>query len=248
MERHEYPTMFNVEDRLWRYRGLRLYFQQALGRARLPEDALVLDAGCGTGANLARLFKGFPHAVGCDLAPEAMAFCASRGLKRVLLADVNHLPFRIGAFDCVLSSDILGARQVDERGALGELARVTRVGGRVVVSVSAHEFLRSRHDDAFHTVRRYTKRHFRRAVSGHRLEIVGMRYLFGFLFLPMLGYRVLERVLRRGEPAGPPRSDLFLPSPLVNAAMLGVVKLEAALSRIGSLPFGITLLVELERI
>src|SRR5690242_258321 len=146
MEPYEYSKMFELEDRLWWYRGLRLHLRQALRRAALPADALVLDAGCGTGANLALLGATFSRAVGCDLSEAGVAFSARRGLKRVVVADVNHLPFRTGAFDGVLCSDVMECAEVEPRAAAAELARVTRTGGRLIVSASAYEFLRSEHD------------------------------------------------------------------------------------------------------
>src|SRR5213594_2682379 len=140
MEDHEYLKMYELEDRLWWYRAVRLYFREAIRRASLPSDAAVLDAGCGTGANLVLLSQRFARAVGFDVAERAVALSTDRGLKRVLVADVNHLPFRSGAFDGVLCSDVLECGEVDERLAVSELARVTRPGARIIVSAAAYQF------------------------------------------------------------------------------------------------------------
>jgi len=201
MEGYEYGKMYDLEDRLWWYRGVRLYFREAIRRANLPSEATVLDAGCGTGANLVLLSQMFTRTIGCDLAETAVAFSTERGHKRVLVADVNHLPFKNGVFDCVLCGDVLECREVDERRAV--------------------------------------------AVAG--VEIVGMRYLFGFFLLPIVTYRLLRRLLRRGKRASSPQSDLFLPPRFVNELLFGLARAEAALSRFGRLPFGTTLLVEMKR-
>lgn len=248
MEKHEYRQMFDKEDTLWWYRGIRLYFERAIKRTDLREDATVLDAGCGTGANLVFLSNLFPRTFGCDLAEEAVALCTNRGLKRVLVADVNRLPFRGDTFDCILSSDVFESSEVDERLAISELARVTRTGGRIILSVAAYQFLISEHDRAVHSVRRYTKSRARRALSASKLEIVGMHYLFGCFFLPIMAYRLLRRLVRSPGTANPPRSDVFHPPSFINRALFGIVRLEAALSRFGHLPFGTTLLVEMRRI
>ncbi|PYN81529.1 MAG: hypothetical protein DMD96_09740 [Candidatus Rokuibacteriota bacterium] len=248
METYEYRKMYGLEDRLWWYRGLRLYFQAALRRANLPSDGAVLDAGCGTGANLVLLSRMFARTVGCDLAETAVALSAERGLKRVLVADVNHLPFKNGVFDCVLCSDVLECGEVDEHRAVSELARVTRTGARIILSAAAYEFLMSEHDRAVHAVRRYTKRRLQRAVSVAGVEIVAMRYLFGFFLVPIVTYRLLRRLRRRGKGADRPQSDLFLPPRVVNELLFRFARAEASLlSRFGHLPFGTTLLVEMKR-
>jgi SAM-dependent methyltransferase len=248
MEPYEYRRMFELEDRLWWYRGLRLHLAQAIRRAALPADALVLDAGCGTGANLALLAKAFPRAVGCDLSPEGVALSASRGLRRVLVADVNHLPFRSGAFDCVLCSDVLECAEVDPRAAAVELARVTRRGGRIIVSASAYEFLRSEHDRAVHAARRFSRRGFREALSVPGVEVVGIRHLFALFLLPIVAYRLVKRAVKDPAAAAAPQSDLFLPPRPVNALLFVVACVEAALARLLRFPFGTTLLADLKRV
>jgi SAM-dependent methyltransferase len=247
MEGYEYGKMFGLEDSLWWYRGLRLHFQEALRRANLPSDAMVLDAGCGTGANLVLLSRTFTRAVGCDLSERAVRFSTERGHKRVLVADVNHLPFKSGVFDGVLCSDVLECAEVDERSAVGELARVSRAGARIILSASAYPFLTSEHDRAVHAVRRYTARGLRDAVAVPGMHIVGTRRLFGFFFLPIVAYRLLRRLLRRGDRPGGPQSDLFAPPRFLNELLFAVARTEAALSRVARLPFGTTLMVEMRR-
>jgi SAM-dependent methyltransferase len=247
MEAYEYGKMFGLEDSLWWYRGLRLHFQEALRRANLPSDAMVLDAGCGTGANLVLLSRTFTRAVGCDLSERAVRFSSERGLKRVLVADVNHLPFKSGVFDGVLCSDVLECAEVDERSAVGELARVSRAGARIILSASAYPFLMSEHDRAVHSVRRYSARGLKDKVSVPGIQIVAARHLFGFFFLPIVAYRLLRRALRRGDRPGGPQSDLFALPSFVNQLLFGVTRLEVAVSRLARLPFGTTLLVEMRR-
>lgn len=248
MEPYEYRKMFDLEDRLWWYRGLRQYLIEALRRSGVTRDAVVLDAGCGTGANLALLTKTAGRAVGCDLAAESITFSAYRGLTRVLVADVNHLPFRSGAFDFVLSSDVFECGEVEPRRAAAELARVTKRGGRIVVTVSAYEFLSSEHDRAVHAVRRYSRATARHALTIPEAEIVGMRNLFGLFLAPIAAYRMLKRFVRDPRSVAEPQSDLFMPPRPINAALAAIARFEAVLSRYVRLPFGTTLLVELRRI
>jgi len=237
--------MFELEDRLWWYRGLRLHLSAAIGRAGLRTDARVLDAGCGTGANLVLLAESFNRVVGADLAMDAISLARRRGAKRVLVADINDLPFATSAFDLVLASDVFECAEVDEQRALAELIRVTRPGGRLIVAVAAFQFLLSEHDRAVHSVRRYTKARARRAFAHPALRIARQRYCFGALFPPMAAYRLLWRRPRTDTPA---RSDLAMPPRWLNGLLLAVTRLEARAFVKTPLPFGATLLVELDRV
>ena len=169
-----------------------------------------------------------------------------RGFKGLLVADVNRLPLRSAMFDCVLCSDVFESLEVNERQSIEELARVTKPGGRVVLSVAAFQFLLSEHDRAVHSVRRYTKARVRAAFAVGGIRIARMRYLFGFLFLPIVAYRITRRLVRRNPAA--PRSDLFMPPRVLDALLYEIVRLERFVARWVPMPFGTTLLVELERV
>jgi SAM-dependent methyltransferase len=107
----------------------------------------VLDAGCGAGRHLCEAFriKGV-DVVGIDLNWEDLCktattlylmHCQDGGDHRRCLisrADVARLPFKDGAFDAVICSEVL-EHIPDSRNAVRELVRVLRPGGELVVSV-----------------------------------------------------------------------------------------------------------------
>jgi SAM-dependent methyltransferase len=104
-------------------------------RYRLPVEATVLDAGCGTGEISWRLAQTFPHAriLGVDIIDDhlerARARCVALG-ERVRFE--NRSIFGLGlpdaTFDLVVCRHVLQAIPHAER-ALAELARVIRGGG-----------------------------------------------------------------------------------------------------------------------
>ena len=104
-------------------------------RYRLPVEADVLDAGCGTGEISLRLAQLFPRArlLGVDVIDDhlrlARARCASAG-ERVRFE--NRSIFELGlsdaTFDLVVCRHVLQAVPHAER-ALAELVRVARRGG-----------------------------------------------------------------------------------------------------------------------
>jgi SAM-dependent methyltransferase len=104
-------------------------------RYRLPVEANILDAGCGTGEISSRLAQMFQHVrlLGIDVIDDhlgrARARCAELG-ERVRFE--NRSIFDLGlpdaTFDLVVCRHVLQAIPHAER-AVGELVRVTRSGG-----------------------------------------------------------------------------------------------------------------------
>lgn len=117
-----------------RYRGRR-ELRLALELLRLKEGQRLLEVGCGYGRLSASLVESGAQWTGVELSPSMAAHCrrtlpASAWLVR---GDNCELPFAEGSFDRVLCSGVL-MHVEDERKALGELVRVLRPGGVLVVS------------------------------------------------------------------------------------------------------------------
>jgi 2-polyprenyl-3-methyl-5-hydroxy-6-metoxy-1,4-benzoquinol methylase len=92
----------------------------------------VLDVGCGVGQVVARLTQSGREAHGVDVSEPNIAR-ARQFSERCRLYDGHRLPFADQHFTSVGALNVL--EHVEEPEAfLAELARVTRVGGRVVVS------------------------------------------------------------------------------------------------------------------
>src|SRR5690348_407858 len=102
----EYRVMFEIEDDYWWYRGLRILLKNLLAQyapAKSP-STMILDVGCGTGANL-KLLESYGEAIGIDISEQAIGFCRARGIprSRTFLASVLNLPFSNSQFDLAVS-------------------------------------------------------------------------------------------------------------------------------------------------
>jgi ubiquinone/menaquinone biosynthesis C-methylase UbiE len=97
----------------------------------LAREKRVLEAGCGTGLILEKVDGVASEAWGFDLSPGMVRKAHQRGLK-VALGSVTDVPFADAQFDLVYSFKVL-AHIPDIQKALGELARVTRPGGHLVL-------------------------------------------------------------------------------------------------------------------
>lgn len=96
----------------------------------------ILDAGCGTGYALSGLQSRFPLAdvVAFDFAPAMLARLPVSTASRVC-GDLEQLPFPDATFDRIWSS--LALQWCDPDLALGEFARILRVGGRAYIATLA---------------------------------------------------------------------------------------------------------------
>jgi ubiquinone/menaquinone biosynthesis C-methylase UbiE len=110
---------------MWRWRRWQ-------GRVLAYARGRVLDVGCGTGALLERL-AARRQATGLDLSLDMLARAARRRRRRgygaaLVCGDAQHLPFRDGCFESVVSTFALNAVP-DLENALTEMLRVLRAGG-----------------------------------------------------------------------------------------------------------------------
>lgn len=97
----------------------------------------VLDAGMGPGRLLIELDSRGWKVAGIDASAEMVSLARNRlprASNRLLQARLEQLPFADETFDAAVATGVL--EYVDDlAGSLSELARVTRPGGRLVVSI-----------------------------------------------------------------------------------------------------------------
>ena len=98
----------------------------------LPAAGTMLDAGGGTGRVSHPLRDLVDDLIVSDETPAMLRQAREKGLCRTVAAAAECLPFADGAFERVLVVDALH-HFADQRQAIGELIRVLKPGGRLVV-------------------------------------------------------------------------------------------------------------------
>ncbi|MBN1962798.1 MAG: adenosylhomocysteinase [Deltaproteobacteria bacterium] len=104
--------------------------------ALLPHDWVIADLGCGTGLIASLLAPNVRQVIGIDESPDMLAAARQRvaAFDNVILKQgaLEALPLQLASCDAALL--VLALSYVpDTHAVLGELARVVRPGGRVVI-------------------------------------------------------------------------------------------------------------------
>ena len=241
MREDEYRAMYDLEDRLWWYVGMRaitasLLDAELAGRTRLR----LLDVGCGTGYSLNWLRGRYPveRAYGVDLSPHAAALWRLRDLDMVALASADRLPFGAGAFDLVTCFDVI--YQLDAGGArraASEMHRVLKPGGVLFIREPAYEWMRGGHDVAVATRHRYTRGELRRLLESVGFATRRATYANSLLFWAAAPHRFLSRLRGSGE------SDVKPAAPWMNRLFGGALGVESKMVRRMAFPFGLSVIV-----
>jgi SAM-dependent methyltransferase len=236
MDPKEYGIVFAAEDRHWWYVGMKRITLTLVSRLYpYRRDLQILDTGCGTGAAMGYLAP-FGTITGCDLSRLALGYCQKRELSHLCQATVVSLPFADECFDLVTSFDVLYHCDVGDYGqALKEFYRVLKPGGCLFLRLPAYDWLRGRHDEAFHTAHRFTAAELRRALTSANFSVEKLSYANTLLFPLALGKRMAERVV-----PGKTESDIHPNPPWQDALLVRFLYLEARWLAHHTLPLGLT--------
>lgn len=231
MKFQDFADLYALEETLWWFAGMREITAALLDPVCATGlDRAVLDAGCGTGGMLSWLgrYAGRGHVVGVDLEQAALEFCRERGHSGVARASATHLPFADSSFDLVTSFDVLVQIPVEgsDETAMREMFRVLRPGGVAFARAAAYEWMRSGHDEALDTQRRYTL-----GVLTARMERAGFRVVRStYANSILLPAAIVRRLLLKRVGLADKGSDVKpLPENLrwLNRALTGALRAEA---------------------
>ena len=235
--------MAKAEESHWWYRSLHEFVEHQIRRFFAhwrPAQIRLLDAGCGTGKMAERLQNLGFQTVAADLSPTAVSYTRSRGVRDVFSAPLHLLPFRDASYDGVICLDVIYQldRQLFEK-SLKEFFRVLRPGGFVFIQWATYESLRSAHDAAVGTVRRYSRDEGLEVahLAGFDVAFVTHRY---FLLFPVMA--LVKRFRRRA--AG---DDHGLPPIWINDLLTWSLRMERLWFGRRSLPAGTSVFAVLRK-
>jgi len=241
----EYRAMFELEERLWWYSGMRAISAAILDGVTNLGEASILDVGCGTGYAMKWLQElvGGSRVFGVDSSARGAELWKQRSIDRASLAGADQLPFGDAIFDLLTCFDVVYQFDTAKTGAaLREFNRVLRRGRALLIREPAYDWLRGSHDRAVGTRHRFTRRELVGLLSSSGFKIRRATYANTLLLPLALPHRIFSR---RG---GSDRSDVRRVSPLLNSAFGSALRLEARMLRRVSFPFGLSVVVVAEKV
>lgn len=209
MERHVYDRMAELGDVHWWYVARRKILADLIRReVRLPPQARILEIGCGTGHNLGMLAEfGAVDALEVDAAARAIA-------EKRLGAAVASAPLpgltgiRHEAYDFIAALDVIEHID-DDFAALAAIAGRLKTGGKLLMTVPAHQWMWSAHDTANHHKRRYSKTALKTLIAASPLRLDRIGYFNSLLFPLAIAARGFGKVTGRED-----SDDKLPPKPL----------------------------------
>lgn len=232
--------MFELEDRLWWYAGMRAITAALLDKHLAATVGLrLLDVGCGTGFSLAWMKQRYStaQAFGVDVSAEAASFWRLRRLDAVAIAPVESLPFESDQFDLVTCFDVIYQLTGDQaRRAISEMHRVLRPGGLLFIREPAYDWMRGAHDLAIGTKSRYTRARLCALLREQGFAVRRATYANTFLFGAAVIHRLSSRTSGRAE------SDVKPVPGFLNKAFESALRLEARLLAHVRFPFGLSVI------
>lgn len=234
MERIVYDRMAELDQLHWWYRARRDVLAALIERTvRPPSDAKVLEVGCGTGHNVPALER-FGSVDAVEIDDEARAHAERRLGRRVLsspLPELSDVPR--GHYDLVASLDVV-EHVDDDQAAVAALGACLKPGGKLLLTVPAHQWMWSAHDELNHHKRRYSKAGLARLIDGSPLALETVGYFNSILFPLAVAARLASKVTGRagGGDALPPKplNYLFERAFAAERRLIGRVSLPPGLS------------------
>ena len=239
MNEELYPEMYEMEQRHWWFAAKHRIVASLLRRYLAPRangvKPRVADLGCGCGMML-RVLSADYDVVGTDASPQAIAFCAQRGVKAVIGLFPNDIPLERGSWDAVLLLDVLEHLDEDAPSAR-TAAALLKPGGIMVCTVPAYQWLWSKRDAHHQHKRRYSKPQFRRLFDQPGMKLELLSHMNTMLFPAAAAARLTRKLF----PIKDGQTDLRVPPAPVNAALRTAFASERALLGRAWMPFGLSL-------
>lgn len=238
MEPFLYRQMTILEEKHWWFLGRRTILDKIIRGLHLPQQAQILDSGCGTGGNLVML-RQHGQVFAMEPNEEARAMANSKNVALVRAGRLpEEIPFDSDRFDLITLLDVLEHLE-DNVGTLKALSEFLTPSGSVLITVPANQFLWSQHDVVNQHKRRYSLPELRKRVGKAGLNVLFSSYFNMFLLPIIAGVRIYGRLSNRQGDG----SDLKLPPAILNSFLNILFSSERFLIGRWALPFGVSAVV-----
>ena len=235
MDSGVYSKYFELEKHNWWFVARRKIIAQVLRDTIVEKVERACDIGCGAGVNFPILSQAARQVGGVEMSEEA-AMLARGNYPGAHIVTGVFPSTPIPQCDLVTMFDVLEHFE-DDVAALKEIGSRLTQNGMLVLTVPAHQYLWSSHDDMVHHKRRYSKYSLLRALRSAGFTPVRITHFNALLFVPILAYRLARKLFGDNR-----SSDLFtVPKPL-NTLLEITFSFERMPLRFMNLPIGVSFL------
>ncbi len=218
MQETHFALHAEIEENHWWFMARRRIIYHLIKQIAPPsKDSIVVDIGCGTGANIAALGVDY-NCVGIDPSAEGIQ------LARKRFPDVSFIcgfaPRDLGDImykaNFILLMDVL-EHVPDDFLFFSEILSQASAGVHILLTVPANLTLWSEHDVSFGHYRRYERERFERIWSGLPVTARLVSHYNSRLYPLIKIIRVINRL--RGQAGGKVGTDFSMPSKPVNSLL-----------------------------
>jgi len=221
LQTDQFQVHVAVEEHHWWFRGRRTILLD-LASAILPpsKQRLVVDVGCGTGANAAAFQERY-ECIGIDISSEAIDAAKRRfgGVEFVCGRAPEDLGPDAGRADLFVLADVIEHIE-DEFQFISELVAAAKPGAFILITVPAEPELWTDHDVSFGHYRRYLPGTLREAWQDLPVTEVVLAAFNTRLYQLIKATRAVNR--RLGRTSGAAGTDFAMPLPPINALLTRV--------------------------
>ncbi len=215
MQSAQFQLHAQIEEQHWWFVARRRILRRLVHELLPPShESLVIDIGCGTGANIAALADDY-RTLGIDTSAEAIELARQRfpAVQFVHGFAPADLGDSIGEAKLVLMMDVL-EHVADDFALFSSIAAAMSPGALLMVTVPANQKLWNRHDESFGHYRRYDRQRLEQVWEGLPLAPRLVSHFNARLYPLIKTVRAVNRL--RGQTAGAAGTDFALPARPVN--------------------------------
>ena len=193
MEKESIKAMIEIDSLHPWYQSRLKFLDLVLGKDKNRNLRLV-DYGCGSGNTLLTVRElGFDNILGIDVSEDCVKATRGHGIS-CELASSGFPQIAEGTVDIFLLLDVLEHLENDDA-YLEFFYRALKINGQILITVPAHQFLWSSHDQDNHHFRRYSKSELEKKLKSAGFQIELLRWWNSTLFPVFIVQRFFARFL-----------------------------------------------------